>query len=944
MRLAYRILGLIWLGITLTGALAWAQAPDFSIINEDVEPTGDGIFVLPFGVPAPIRVEAKPETLSKIEDYLERAAAAHESLYGTRFDQTVAPRISAPGFPSFVPLFIGDDPASDGASVLPDSIGGPVIYSDGYYQLPASTPLIRKSYIDALEGRVPEHEQSVDAQLPILAASYAIAAFNEASQCKGWPIKDPVLSTDAFVMDPTTPVTPTSAFFSTIMRARAYQGVEEVSGRFGSNGYRASIITAQNIARSEVQGMRPDLIEAEIEKWLGGASLRTPAFRANARDQLVPDAFADPFVLTAMSSASPEALYGLKSGEFNALARFDTAFACGDASAFRDNFAEYLDRYQTAFEDEAQRVGNPGISLRRSLMHAQLHKIYLPQLAANESENSLDAYERSFLNPEKWMRRMFARTDAPSGCIVIDFGEDEWLEVVGDIPPFSVRCLRIKPADEEEVRTFSVTLKIEGDDQTEEAYSDLLVSDAQRSNVGIVSKSNDVYSDREGEMVKTWLYDTSPHSDALMRERDGSKLLFVFNVSEKLSETRSKRVLIDVVQGNAKSSITAIRRVQENGRNKPAVEYKMPAIPENLTTRVSFDLQSKEDYADPKLKLTYTYAKGMEGLMNDLAKVSGQATAPVTGQSFPIMMRGGKTEIDLIEDQGKAVASLAEQLAKIQADARNNRFPETVNVVIEAPAPEPGFIGLLEDVLISVNWSDETGRPHDVESIGPEDMSASPDNEIYLNNGTLNVRRFERGVFIADFNGQLTHEPVLPPMMARRPHLNRDIAGRAQGTVVATGLDVVVNATREVADDFKGFEELGATSERVRARTDPEVEEETNRPPAQRTSSTSTSQSGIGSGPQSCDCSCDTYWTGAVSRQCTSICRLEYLVCRADGMKESPERLVAHADAIAFFWEAMGLTSPADQATSRQKITAMTDKEFQDLLEGIEAIGGPKAK
>jgi len=367
-------------------------------------------------------------------------------------------------------------------------------------------------------------------------------------------------------------------------------------------------------------------------------------------------------------------------------------------------------------------------------------------------------------------------------------------------------------------------------------------------------------------------------------------------------------------------------------------------MPSDLTTRVSFDLQSAEDYAEPKLILTYTYVKGMDDMMGALAKTIGTATAPVTGLKHTLILKDGKTEVDLIEEQANTVQSLADQLKLLQAGALNNRFPETVNVVIEAPAPRPGFTGTIDDVLISVNWTDETGRPHDVESIGPEDMSPAPTFERYLNNGTLNITRFDRSMFIANYQGVLTHEPVLPPMQPSKPHINRDVAGFAQGTVVASGYDVAVNGDREVVGIAQDFEALGATGERLRAGRDPTKEEMASQGRTGNAERQDVTRVGIGSAPANCNCSCETYWESNVSPVCTSLCRAEYMICRNQTPANRPERFVEHAEAIAFFWEAMGITTPETQAISREKILAMSEREFQGLLEGVEMIGGPKVK
>ena len=923
--------------------VASAEQPTFLVIDSNKAPESERVFIVPGAAKAPVYAAAEADTVRMIEDAFKRAAIAHEALYGTPFDDSVVPRMDWFAFKSIVPIYISDDFAQLDPKLPIMSVEGPIIYADGKYDVRSSIPLVRKSYFSALEKDKAGPRQWIAAQLHDLPVSHSVAAFHQAANCRNWPLRSSTYAANRAANWLTGRATSTMTFFSTVTRAKALQGLGEMNPNVG-NGYRAAALTAHAIARAEALGMPEDEVEAEIEKWLGGTSLKFPSFRSAQSDDRVGNAFADPFLLSLLSGIGPQELYGLPAGAFNAFAQFDAKFACADEDAFEDDPMKYLDAFQDAFDAEAARVGNPNISLARALVYAQLHKIYLPHIAANQSLNSIESYDRTFLEREKWLKRIFKSPNGGDACVTIDFEDNRWHEISGEILPFGVHCIRITGAERDEVRNFTVSLTLLDANDTEADYDDLMVSASARGTPGLLSRSTAPSFAEGGKFLKTWIFDTAPRSEAALREPDGSKLLFLFNVAERLSETKTRRVRIDLVQGGATNSITARRRVQENGRNKPASEYQMPAIPGDLTTRVSFDLQSQEEYANPKLILTYTYGKGMEGLMNALSEATTAATAPITGVKYPMMLQGSKSEVDIIQDQAEAVSSLAEQLKKLQNDYLNNRFEETVTVVIEAPAPEPGFTGLIEDVLISVNWSDKNGKPHEVETIGPEDMSASPDNQTYLNNGTLNVRRFDRSVFIADYSGQLTHEPVLPPMRARQPHLNRDIAGTAKGTVVASGFDVATNETRDVIQDFGALTELGGIAEQIRNRTIP-IEDADEKTPSQAEDGQSTASSGIGAGSASanCNCDCETYWQANVSPACTSICRAEYKLCRAEGPVTRGNRLTEHAEAIEFYWQALGISTPEMQQASREAILNMSDQEFQYLLDGVVTMGGPKS-
>lgn len=67
------------------------------------------------------------------------------------------------------------------------------------------------------------------------------------------------------------------------------------------------------------------------------------------------------------------------------------------------------------------------------------------------------------------------------------------------------------------------------------------------------------------------------------------------------------------------------------------------------------------------------------------------------------------------------------------------------------------------------------------------------------------------------------------------------------------------------------------------------------------------------------------------------------MVCREQAPETRKNRLTEHAEAIEFYWNAMGITTPETQAASKEAILGMSDREFQSLLDGIEFIGGPKS-
>ena len=68
------------------------------------------------------------------------------------------------------------------------------------------------------------------------------------------------------------------------------------------------------------------------------------------------------------------------------------------------------------------------------------------------------------------------------------------------------------------------------------------------------------------------------------------------------------------------------------------------------------------------------------------------------------------------------------------------------------------------------------------------------------------------------------------------------------------------------------------------------------------------------------------------------------MICRDQTQQVRGGRFARHAEAIQYYWTAMGITTPETQEASRTAILAMSDKEFQSLLDGIEMIGGPKSQ
>ncbi|MEM7692303.1 MAG: hypothetical protein AAF194_07675, partial [Pseudomonadota bacterium] len=324
-----------------------------------------------------------------------------------------------------------------------------------------------------------------------------------------------------------------------------------------------------------------------------------------------------------------------------------------------------------------------------------------------------------------------------------------------------------------------------------------------------------------------------------------------------------------VVSPNTRTKIDAVDIVKGESRKDPPKEVRAPSLPNPLYTPASFDLETLEDDREPKLIITFTHTKGMEALYEEYAKVTSDTMNTVESNG----MLASRFAEEYLDNRVGNLSNLAAEMRKITENALNNSFNETINVIIEAPAPAFGYTGALNDVLISVNWSDKEGKPYDAESIGPEDLSPSEHATKYLNNGTLNILEFSPQIFVAEFSGRLTDETILPPMGPPIKHLDRVVTGSASGTIVISNLSLQTAGDRELDQEyFFNRQQAGLDLiERVSKSPSKNPNEDNDSDGFEYSSGGSRSgNSGSGSlgianrfaaSAPACDCSCDAYWS-----------------------------------------------------------------------------------
>ena len=729
---------------------------------------------------------------------------------------------------------------------------------------------------------------------------------------------------------------------STLAMARALDIWDGPDGFVDRGSFSRVAAVADTIARMELHPDYTDISRQLAGSWLGmnnmesepGGVMTTHYGNFDANPILTP------IGLLIMAREWPTANYRV-GAELNLLKNFDVEYICNKLPNKTEAVAKMLADTFSAFEGSvSQHAQDVDFRHRRSLVVGRQVKIKLPYYAAAAQGKTPDIYKGTFLEPEAWESRLFDSI----GCEELPYADvtrgQSWSL---DIAPFAVRCIKLTWEHEgAKPLNVSVTVQNEGDDALKDLESIVMFQGFQHK-VGALTQEFNVSPhnpSKSSSGVLNFFLATESKSPAEWEKNKKVSYIYLHNVAKDITDTRRLKFEMKFVSPNTQAQVAAVDLVEVDNGQAPAMEVKAPITPDALFTPASFDLETLQDDPDPKLKMSFSYAKGMEGLYSDLAKAASDATTNVTDA-------GAMTERqrdDLLAERLSNLDSISQNMRDIQNRVLTDNYKDSVVVIIEAPAPPFGFIGDINDVLISVNWSDADGRPYDAESIGPSDLAPAATAEKYLNNGKLRISEFSRELFIATFESTLTDEPILPPMGPPMPHLDRVVTGKAKGTIVISGLPLQRAADMEIDVDFSE-EEMLAGSDQIARLTRLPFDDTFDPNKSRNRSDSMAGGFGGGASPVTliCDCSCDTYWAGGVvSRPCLRQCEADYMMCRDQQSQQSDGRMEAHAEAIAFYWKMMGVQTPEQKVISTETIINLTPEKFEALLDGIELMGGPK--
>ncbi|MEM8562932.1 MAG: hypothetical protein AAGF57_11890 [Pseudomonadota bacterium] len=729
---------------------------------------------------------------------------------------------------------------------------------------------------------------------------------------------------------------------STLAMARALDIWDGPDGFVDRGSFSRVAAVADTIARMELHPEYSDISRQLAGSWLGvnnmegqpGGVMTTHYGNFEANPILTP------IGLLIMAREWPTISYRV-GAELNMLKDFDVEYICNEMPDTTVAVTKLLADTFSAFENSvSQHAQDVDFRHRRGLVVSRQVKIKLPFYAAAAQGKTPEIYKGTFLEPTTWESSLFDSI----GCEELPYADiqngQSWSL---DIAPFAVRCIKLTWEHEgAKPLNVSITVQNEGEDALKDLESFVMFQDFQHK-VGALTQEFNVSPhnpSKSSSGVLNYFLATESKSPAEWEKNEKVSYIYLHNVAKNITDTRRLKFEMKFVSPNTRAQVAAVDLVKVGNGQAPSREVKAPIPPDALFTPASFDLETLEDDPDPKLKLSFSYAQGMEGLYSDLARAASDATTNVTDAGA---MSEGQRE-DLLAERLSNLDSISQNMRDIQNRVLADNYKDSVVVIIEAPAPPFGFIGEISDVLISVNWSDADGRPYDAESIGPSDLAAATTAEKYLNNGKLKISEFSRELFIATFEGTLTDEPILPPMGPPVPHRDRVVTGKAKGTIVISGLPLQRAAGMEIDVEFSEEEMLGGSDQIARLTKLPFGDAFDPAGPRSR-SDAMAGGSGGGASPVAltCDCSCDAYWDGGVvSRPCLRRCETDYLMCREQQSQPSDGRMETHAEAIEFYWKMMGVQTPEQKQLSTEKIINLTPANFEALLDGIELMGGPK--
>ncbi len=942
---------------------AWAQAYEFRVIDQKTS-LGDeiGFYGRDYADNRSYRLLSNEQPLS-----LEIALGQYADIYAKEYQfdfyrSLISPAVDERGKPFFPIVSMRDTPKSKhppytdflrGPSYTShknfDDLGNALILTDGGFW--AAT-----QYKFPFEASVP-----FELRYPFLGAAATLTQTAISSECERdiWPDYTKSHTNDIGIKQyPTL----TNTVLNNLAIARAIDIWEGNSKKFNDDRSTAKMAAiADAIAKMSLDNRRRYKEKAErlAEAWLGRYNLSQGGI-TSAKLGLAGSAarFLSPIELIDMSQELPSSFYWQNSKQVNMLKDFKLDFDCSERIQAEQAAQIIADAFKSSEQYLPARDNGTPFRHRDILVQAQIKKIQLPYIAAEQQLKDVSIYENTLLSPDTWEKSLF---NNGKGCTAVNL-DNHPAGFFGDmkVTAFGAKCLKLTWShDETKPLSIDVRTPDEGEDPAKTLDSIRTYQDMRRL-TGITTRLLQYQDGKSTSGLKSYLSVT----ENFMRDIGGAKSdkketrLYFHNVAKEISNTRDLNIEVTITTPKTEANITAVDYKKGKKNTDPPIVRRMPALPKSLVTSATIDLQSKKEYSDPKLTLTFSHLSEFNDIYEDIAKVQADGLSDLSTAGGSDLGVGNPEEFT--QKRAENVTSLLKKMMELQKNAQNEQYGESIHVIIEAPAPPFGYTGTIDDVLISVNWQDSEGKPGDAESIGPSDMSASPYNEVYLNNGILNVTKFTPELFVATFSGTLTDDPILPPMGPRVPHKDRVVTGQASGTLVIAMPDLGAQEDREIATQYLE-QDLTLNYERLsnENKYDP-LGDSSNDSGDGRTGNTNSpaglASSGINN--HGCNCSCDVYWNGvdsgqgystAPSKACVSHCAEEYMLCRAKPPKSAipkakttvakgEQRRVAYAEEIEFYARSIGLNTPEMIEAYAQGIVNASDDEVRQLLEIVKKM------
>jgi hypothetical protein len=857
-------------------------------------------------------------------------AGIYAQEYNFDFNTSLTPRmLDANGSIYFPVLTLNHFPKAEQAPFM-SAVRGPYFQSNGQYHSLVNAFVLNRQFFDSEFGNTKTSDNKhVEAQLLDLSIANAISHSAIASTC--------------YAANQTRNQSPIAGkILTTIAKARAldiYKGKKGLDSPIDKLAdVTLAIADMSNNVRHKIHA------DQLASYWLGKADLTQSMLHTRLSDTGDIDYtdalnFLSPLELYLLSTILPQRFYAIN-GNTNMLTAMDIASLCNTVNT-PNHVVTYLSNVFRTFEQQYPSVRDDNLFRHRDLITAARSiRINLPHFFAQVKGKDVSDLDDTVLAPNEWEKALFQKND---GCPTVDLDHYRALkDAYTTIPPFGVSCIKLvwshnKPTP----LNISIRLKEQGEQPLEKLKSIVVYQDLKFKTGFISQETSTNTTSQNGTSYNAVLsVDTlsENQSSQLLRTPINQSYLYFHNIAENIVDTQPIDILVDITQPEIASTITAFDMKQgQNWRTKPT-KIVAPTLPNPLYINANLHIDNPSEVSKPKLRLSFMYAPDMEEMTQSLQQVAVDSLS-----SFSFAGGFGIENETFTQQRSKNVQQLIEKMTSFSRQYAEKSPNNLLEVAITADAVEPGYTGELQNVEIKVSWTDNNGIAGTALSLGPEDLNSHPQAVEYLNNGQLNITRFSPDVFVANFSGILTDEPIHPPMRQKQAHEDRVVTGQANGTVIVTSLSKMEFGERKV-DKVNLTQNLLSGIGRLSLG---DIDTDQYKPAGDNSlNNKSNSQSGIQAFTPTqatpyCDCSCSQYWNASPAIECIKQCHQEYLYCRVN-QPTYTNRVSQYAEEIDFFWEQMGITTPELQTKSKENLVRMTPKQFKLWLDALKLMGYKK--